>query len=291
MATYSIEIMEYTHGLAIVTGASSGIGAEFARRLVAAASGKERYPGLPVYDEVWLVARRLDRLEVLATELRAQAGHLRIKTIPADLAGDRAVERLAGMASESGSPVSILVNNAGYGTYGDFASVDIAWQLGQIDLNDRVLTEACWRFSSMLRAGSIVLNVASLAGFAPLGGFAVYAASKAYALNFSVGLASEWKSRGIKVCALCPGSVDSEFAKVASAGVREKVRHGFSATTTTRLGLRDAALGKRISMPRFKWKLNRFAGWLFGPSLSADFAYRFMRRPSAYDQPGRTTPS
>jgi len=280
--------MNQSKGIAIVTGASSGLGASFSRLLATsvpaktAAAGSPR--GLPGFDELWLVARRADRLEALATELRSLAPGLIITTISADLIAPGTIADLAARATETGAagkPVRILVNNAGFGTYGDFGDTDLDRQLEQVDLNCRALTESCGRFSPLLSKGSMVINVASLAAFAPLGGFAVYAASKAYALSLSVALAAEWKSRGIRVCALCPGPVATEFSLVASAGARAEVKHGWSADRTVSRCLRDAAHGKQISMPRALWRFRRFAGWIFGPELSAAFAHRFMKRPSA----------
>lgn len=278
--------MAYSQGIAIITGASSGIGASFARRLAAAYSGAERYRCLPGFDMLWLVARRKDRLDALAAELRASAPGLAIESIEADITASGALESLAAKAAAAGS-VRLLVNNAGYGSYGDFAEVGLERQLGQVDLNCRALTEACWRFSPLLDRGSVVVNVASLAAFAPLGSFAVYAATKAYALSLSVGIGAEWKGRGVKVCALCPGPVESEFARVASAGAREAVLHGWSADKTTASCLRDAGAGRAISMPRASWKLSRLAGALVGPVASARFAYAFMKRPSASDRERR----
>lgn len=275
--------MEPTKGIAIVTGASSGIGASFARRLAAAHSGAERYGGLPRFDALWLVARRKDRLEALASELRASAPGLAIEAIEADITADGALESLAAKAGAAGS-VRLLINNAGYGTYGDFSSVGLGRQLGQVDLNCRALTESCWRFSPLLDRGSVVVNVASLAAFAPLGSFAVYAATKAYALSLSVAIGAEWRGRGVKVCALCPGPVESEFARVASEGAREAVLHGWSADKTTASCLRDAGAGRAVSMPRLGWRLSRLAGALVGPVASARFAYAFMKRPSASDR-------
>lgn len=294
--------MNMTKGIAIVTGASSGLGAAFSRRLAALAAvraaarvtGTERHRGLPGFDELWLVARRADRLEALASDLRAAAPGLVVRTIAADLIAPGTVDELTAEAAEAGaagSPVRILIHNAGFGTYGDFSETDLGRQLEQLDLNCRALTESCGRFSPLLGAGSVVVNVASLAAFAPLGGFAVYAASKAYALSLSVALAAEWKARGIKVCALCPGPVATEFSLVASAGARTEVKHGWSADRTAAACLRDAARGKQISMPRPLWRFRRFAGWLFGPELSAAFAYRFMKRPSAIAAHGKATGS
>lgn len=267
-------------GIALITGASSGIGASFARRLAAAAAGAERYPGLPPFDELLLSARRTDKLEALAAELRAASGGaLAVKPVALDLAAAGSPAALAAAVAAAGKPLALFVNNAGFGTYGPFSEVDLDRQLAQIDLNCRVLTEACGRLGPYLRAGSVVVNTASLAGFAPLGNFAVYAASKAYALSFSVALSAEWEDRGIRVCALCPGSVESEFALVASGGAREKVLHGYSADRTTAACLREAGRGKPISLPRLAWKLQRAASVLFGPAASARFAFRFMKRP------------
>ncbi|MCA1949746.1 MAG: SDR family NAD(P)-dependent oxidoreductase [Treponema sp.] len=272
-------------GIALVTGASSGIGASFARRLAAAAAGNEKYRGLPFFDELWLVARRGDRLAALAEELQATYSTkddektLIIRTFALDLVAPNALAGLADKAKEQGKPVSILINNAGYGTYGPFAVINMDRQLGQIDLNCRALTEACSRFSPLLTKGSLVINVASLAGFAPLGGFAVYAATKAYVLSFSIALAVEWEGRGIRVHALCPGSVDSEFAQVASEGVRLKVAHGWSADKTTAHCLKQAGRGKAYSIPRLNWKLQRWASILAGPVQSARFANKFLVRP------------
>lgn len=276
-------------GIALVTGASSGIGAAFARHLAAAAAGKERYRDLPAFDELWLVARRGDRLAELAEKLqttystRDDEKTLVIRTFALDLVAPNSLANLAGKARETGKPLTILINNAGYGTYGPFAIIDMDKQLGQIDLNCRALTESCSRFSPLLGKGALVINVASLASFAPLGGFAVYAATKAYVLSFSIALATEWASRGIRVHALCPGSVESEFAQVASEGVRLKVAHGWSAEKTTAICLKQAGKGKVYSIPRLSWNMQRWASILVGPLNSARFANKFLVRP--YKEP------
>lgn len=272
------------NSLAIVTGASSGLGAAFARRLTAQAVNGLHTKGLPRFGQLWLVARREDRLTALAAELRSIAPDLVIEPLVVDISAPGSIEALASRAEKTGS-ISILINNAGFGTYGDFDDTKPEQSLGQVDLNCRALTESLARFSPLLSAGSLVINVASLASFAPLGGFAVYAASKAYALSLSVALSAEWKKRGISVCALCPGPVATEFSLVASGGARKEVRHGWSAQRTVELCLRDASRGRSISMPRPLWRFRRFAGWLAGPVLSASFAYRFMKRPSATSAP------
>lgn len=281
----SMESTTQFPAVAVVTGASSGIGASFARRLAAHFAGRERYPGLPRIDELIVVARRGDRLEALKEELSAvkdDAGNaLAVRPLVLDLAVPGSTARLAREVEGAEKPLGILVNNAGYGTYGPFSDVDIGKQLGQIDLNCRSLTESCGLLGPFLGRGSVVVNVASLAACAPLGNFAVYAASKAYVLSFSVALSAEWEERGIKICALCPGSVSSEFALVASGGARKEVLHGWSAEATTARCLRDAGQGKAISMPRLLWRLKRLAGTIAGPVLSARFSWRTMKRPHA----------
>ncbi|QQO10338.1 SDR family NAD(P)-dependent oxidoreductase [Breznakiella homolactica] len=274
-------------GIVLITGASSGIGEAFARYLTGCISGKETNPGLPGFDELWLVARRGERLLELADELlkSVSAGkgsaEFSIRTFTQDLVEPGAGERLEAEVEEAGKPLRILINNAGYGSYGPFSEVDLDTQLGQIDLNCRSLTELCGRLDPYLLKNSMVINTASLAAFAPLGGFAVYAATKAFVLSFSVALAAEWRSRGIRVCALCPGPVQSEFALVASGGVRKEVRHGYPAAVLVRDCLRQAARRKIISLPRFLWQIQRYAGKFAGPVASAFFSWRFMRRPHA----------
>lgn len=267
--------------LAIITGASSGIGEAFARRLARHASGTAPIRGMPGVAEIWLVARRRDKLEALAREIAPEGGALKARAIALDLTEEGAVGALAGELRASGRSPGILVNNAGYGSYGPFDRVELDFQLGQVDLNCRAYAEVLGRLSPALAQGAVVVNVASLAAFAPLGNFAVYGASKAFALSLSVALGAEWRDRGIRVTALCPGSVSSEFARVASKGAREEVLHGWPAELCVGRALRDAARGRAISMPRLKWKLKRLAGGLAGPSLSARFTWKTQKRPSA----------
>ncbi|MBV8950960.1 MAG: SDR family oxidoreductase, partial [Actinobacteria bacterium] len=188
---------------ALVTGASSGIGAELAR--LAARDG---------YD-LLLVARRGDRLAALADDLsRAHGVDARVTT--ADLAtreGVRAVERAL-----SGAPVEVLVNNAGFGGRGRFAvERDLAADLAMVELNVTSLVHLTGLvLPGMVQRGSGgVLNVASTAGYAPGPLQAVYYATKAFVKSFSEALTEECRGTGVRVTALCPGPVDTEFAAVA----------------------------------------------------------------------------
>lgn len=187
--------------VAIVTGASSGLGWEYAKQLA---------PRREV-DEVWLVARRRDRLEELATQLVGAEG----RVFAIDLTDPDQTHTLFDALDRERPNVAWLVNNAGFGAIGRFEDIDVDTHLTMIDLNIRSLTELTQRVLPYCVPGSRILQVASSAGFAPLGNFAVYAASKAYVLNFANALASELAPKNITVTAVCPGPVDTEFSSVA----------------------------------------------------------------------------
>src|SRR6202051_790232 len=183
----------------LITGASAGIGAELAR--VFANRGHE----------LVLVARRQNRLIALADEIAA-AGRPRPTVLTIDLEQRDAVARIAAELSSRGLEPAIVVNNAGFGLAGAAADLDRDEQLGMIDLNIRALTDFSLAFvDSLARHRGGILNVASVAAFLPGPGMAVYYASKAYVLSFSEALHRELKSRGIRVTALCPGPVPTEF--------------------------------------------------------------------------------
>lgn len=266
--------------IAIITGASSGIGREFALQL---------HNFFPV-DEIWLVARRRDRLETLAGEISAlpatpaKTGTInppRPVVIETDLSHPAGVAFLAARLDREKPDVRVLVNNAGYGSYGPFTTTEKDFQLGQIDLNCRALTDLSWTALRYMGNGSRLINVASLAAFTALGNFAVYAATKAYVLSFSAALAAELAPRRIKVTALCPGSVSTEFAAVASGGARREVLKGVPADQVVRTGLKHARRGKFLSLYAVKWKIKAFASRLAGRTLIARITARFHPRPQA----------
>jgi uncharacterized protein len=183
----------------LITGASAGIGAELAR--VFAAHGHD----------LVLVARRAERLNALADELAA-AGRVRPQVLASDLEQRDAVAKIAAQLSLLGLEPNFVVNNAGFGLMGDAASLDRDEQLGMVDLNVRALTELSLTFvESLSRHRGGLLNVSSVAAFLPGPGMAVYYATKAYVLSFTEALHQEWAGRGIKVSALCPGPVPTEF--------------------------------------------------------------------------------
>lgn len=191
--------------ITVITGASSGIGAELAR--VFARNGYE----------LALVARREDRLRALADEIVA-TGAARPIVIVVDLTQDDAARQIGEALAAQGAEPQFMVNNAGFGLIGSAASLDRTKQLAMIDLNVRALTSLSLAFvDSLARHRGGVLNVGSMAGFMPGPGMAVYYAGKAFVLSFSEALHSELKSRGVRVSVLCPGPVPTEFAARAGA--------------------------------------------------------------------------
>ena len=201
---------------ALVTGASAGLGEEFAIQLA----------DLGVMHLV-LTARRADRLEELAKCLIASNPSLRIDTIAADLADASGVTKLIAELDKRGFSPDILINNAGLGDLGTFETSDPAKIESMLAVNIVALTRLTrWALPSMLaKKSGWICNVGSTAGLIPLPTFAVYAATKAYVNSFSEALRIELHGSGIKVLALCPGPVETEFGRVAA---RENSRRKFA---------------------------------------------------------------
>lgn len=222
--------------VAIVTGASSGLGWEYAKQLA---------PRREV-DEVWLVARRRDRLEELAATLVGAEG----RVFAIDLTDSAQTKELFDALEQEQPNVAWLVNNAGFGAIGRFEDIDVDKHLTMIDLNVRSLTELTQRALPYCVPGSRIVQVASSAGFAPLGNFAVYAASKAYVLNFSNALASELAPKNITVTAVCPGPVDTEFSSLAHLDGEDKAPDFIYAKPgdVVRKSIADARKGKLNSV-------------------------------------------
>ena len=204
----------------LVTGASSGIGAQLARQLAQKGRG------------VTLAARREDRLRALAEELTGRHG-VRAEVVACDvsLAAERSrlVEEVAGR----GLGVAVLVNNAGFSTTGPVANGDHDREVALVRTNVEAVVDLCSLVvpSMVERGGGAILNVASTAAFQPLPGQSAYAASKAFVLSYSQALRAELRGTGVGVTVLCPGPVDTEFNEVA--------------------GLSDAEA--ESSLPRFMW--------------------------------------
>ena len=175
--------------------------------------------------------------------------------------------------------IDTLVNNAGFGTYGPFEETPVERELEMVELNITSLTGICGAALPYLDSGSSIINVASLAAYIPLGNFAVYAASKSYVRSFSLALAAELKDKGIHVLALCPGSVSTEFANVASNGARKEVLGGKPVDKVVRHALICQQKGKKIALWAFKWKFNAFMSRFVGHYFFARHTYLHEKRP------------
>ena len=197
-----------THACALVTGASSGLGAEFARQLA------------PRVQQLVLVARREPLLHELAERLRQHHPMLEITALVVDLAQVGASERLAGMLAERGLRPELLVNNAGLGDYGEFATAEWPRIEAMLRLNIEALTHLTHALlPGMIRGGGgAIVHVSSIVCLFPMPDFAVYAATKAYVTSFSEALRIELRPHGIRVLAVCPGPVHTGFGEVAKRG-------------------------------------------------------------------------
>jgi short-subunit dehydrogenase len=230
--------MSSSEAVCLITGASAGIGAALAREF--ARHGHK----------LVLVARREEELSRLADSIAA-GGRPRPHVIAADLGTPEGIAGVADALADKGLEPSILVNNAGFGLMGAAAALDPTRQLAMIDLNNRALTDLSLRFlPGIVRRKGGILNVASIAGFLPGPGMAVYHATKAYVVSLSEALHAELKSDGVRVCALCPGPVPTGFN--ARAGLPDDYFPGLlgrPADLVAREGYAGFMGGRRLVVP------------------------------------------
>jgi short-subunit dehydrogenase len=190
---------------ALVTGASSGFGVDFSREL--AARG---------YDLV-LVARRVDRLEALASDLRATYPALRVEIVAADLARDDERERVAATVADFGAPVEVLINNAGLGLFGAFESIPWAKEHQMLEVDIAAVVHLCKLIVPGMRARKrgFILNVASIGAFQPTPLYASYSAAKAFVKSFTIALNFELRGSGVSATVVSPGIAATEFLDVS----------------------------------------------------------------------------
>lgn len=236
------------HRCALITGASSGLGAEFARQLA------------PRCETLVLVARRAEPMETLAAELRLQFPDLSVGVLAADLIVPEERSELLEKLAAAGLQPDLLVNNAGMGDYGEFAHSDWAKTEAMIRLNVEALTAMTHALvpSMMEGGGGSVIQVSSLASCLPIPDFAVYAATKAYVTSFSEALRLELRDHGIRVTALCPGPVHTNFGEVArreQSGDESPFREAFYVDAEQ--VVREALDGLSYNAPRVYpgWKI------------------------------------
>jgi short-subunit dehydrogenase len=243
----------------LITGASAGLGAEFARQCRARG------------EALVLVARRQDRLDALASILGGDT-----HALVADLAADGAAERLIADVATRGLQIETLINNAGFGLAGKFAKLPLERQRAMVDLNIRTLTDLCRLVlpGMIERRRGAILNVASTAAFQPGPNMAVYYATKAYVLSLTEALHYELKGSGIRVSCLCPGPTESEFSDVAGSKSPALERIKGPAEPVVRAGLAGLDRNRAVVIP----------GW---PNKVTAQAHRFLPRATIRRLVGR----
>lgn len=225
--------------IAVITGASSGIGREFARQI------SKCYRKL---DQIWLVARSTSKLEKVKEELERES-QITVKIYDGDLLRDYIYYRLEKDLAKERPDIRMLVNAAGFGKTGTVAQTNEQTLTDMVELNCKALTRVTAKCLPYLSKGSRIVNAASAAAFAPQPKFAVYAATKSYVLSFSRALGMEVKGRGVIVTAICPGPVDTPFFKV-SGGLNNKAKEAVMAKpeAVVKKALRDTRKGRDISI-------------------------------------------
>lgn len=220
--------------IAVITGASSGMGKEFALRIAQAKK----------LDEIWVIARRRERLEALQSEIKTP-----IRPICLDLTREDSVEEYKALLREHQPEVSVLVNASGFGRFGAFADIDLESQYRMIDLNVKAYVGMTYVTLPYLQKGSEVYQLDSLSSFQPVPYIGVYGATKAFVLSFSRSLGVELKARGIRVMAVCPGWVKTEFFDHAVTDDTIKYYNKFfTAEQVIKRALLDMKRGRDVSV-------------------------------------------
>lgn len=221
--------------IAVITGASSGMGREFVRQL----SAEERF------DEIWVIARRLERL----CELKEEIGP-NVRPIAMDLTSSECIEKYKQMLEKEKPEVAVLVNAGGYGKFEAFENLNLDEQLGMIDLNAKALTAMTYVTLPYLKKGSRVYQLGSLSSFQPVPYIGVYGATKAYVLSFTRAINAELRHTGIKMMAVCPGWVKTEFfdRAVVDDGVITYYNQFFTSEQVVKRAIRDMKRGKDVSV-------------------------------------------
>ena len=230
--------------IAVITGASSGMGREFAKRIEASEP----------FDEIWVIARRAERLEELAASLKTKT-----RCLVLDLSIEESLDSYATLLENEKPEVAVLVNGSGFGKFGAFCDIPLEEQLNMIDLNAKALVAMTYLTLPFMKQGSRIYQIDSLSSFQPVPYIGVYGATKAFVLSFSRALGVELKKRGIRVLAVCPGWVKTEFFDRA---VRDDTiiyyNHFYTAEQVVSRAMKDMARGKDVSICGFRIRLQVF---------------------------------
>lgn len=261
--------MRYEGRTALITGASSGIGAAFARELAARKA------------DLVLVARRKQRLEDLAEELRDRHG-VAVHVVPADLSLPTAAADIHATTEKLGLRVDVLVNNAGFATYGRYADIDPAKDNDQVMVNAAAVVALTHAYlpGMIERHDGVIVNVSSAGAFQPMPYQAVYAATKAFVQSFSEGLWAETRGQGIRVTACCPSATDTEYFE--TMGNEDEARFGPKRPPrgVALAALRAVDRNRPVVVVGVPWKITANLPRLLPRAMMAKAGERLMRPKS-----------
>ncbi len=248
--------------IAILTGASSGMGKEYFKALC----DKFNY-----LDEVWIIARRTQKL----VELKKDAP-FNVRVLAMDLTDSESIKTIVSYLEENKPNIKVLINNAGFGKLGFVQEIEYTEHIDMVNLNNAALTALCSVCIPFMKAGSFIVNVASIAAFAPNPRMATYCSTKAYVLHFSKCLREELKSKKINVLAVCPGPMNTEFLDVAGiAGGKSKTFETLPYCDPHKVAhnsLDKAEKGKGVYTPRAFFKFYRLLAKLLPHNLIMKFS-------------------
>lgn len=232
--------------IAVITGASSGMGREFVHRIA------EQWE----LDEIWVIARRLDRLQALSSEVK-----VKIRPISLDLSKEESIDEYGRMLDAENPDVRVLVNAGGFGKFGATQDIALEEYYSMIKLNDMALVGMTYKTLPHMTSGAEIYQLGSLSAFQPVPYINVYAASKAFVLSFSRGLAAELSPKNIAVMAVCPGWVKTEFFNraVDDESVITYYNKYFTAEQVVDRALRDMSKRKLVSVCGASIRLQVFA--------------------------------
>lgn len=248
--------------IAIITGASSGLGAEFARQLDS--------EGL---SEIWLVARDLERLDKVGSELKT-----RTKSVVCDLSSSENIESIMGTLLKNESPdVKYCINNAGFGKIGPLHKLNRSDMTGMVDVNCRAVVQLTHMVVPYMKSGAAFIQTSSAASYTPIGGFAVYAATKSFVTSFSVAIQAELQELGIHSIAFCPGPIETDFSRRAHEGSVRKdsvMKKKADAAPAVRKAINDAKRKRTISLYGIAYHLMALFTRFIPQKFLADVSYK-----------------
>lgn len=248
--------------IAVITGASSGLGKEFAKQV---------YTAYPQLDEIWVLARRKEKLE----ELKETLGE-KIRVVAMDITKEDSQEEYLNLLKQESAEVTLLINNAGYGKLGFFEDISTKDNGGMVRLNCEALTVFTSISLPFMPNGSEIINTCSIASFTPNTKMAVYSSTKAFVMSLSRALRVELRPRKINVLAVCPGPMDTEFLPVAN--IEKGTSRTFdimprvSVSGITARSIKASKKGKAVHTDLFFYKLYRVVAKILPKSITMLFA-------------------